>query len=83
MANTSYLLILLCIFFTNSALVAQESMKPKVLIITTGGAIASQTNAPLIAGSELIQAVPALSEIADIEVEEFVNIGSSKMTPSI
>ena len=60
---------------------AQDSIKKKVLILTTGGTIASQTNAPLIEGPELIQAVPELLTYADIEVEEFIRIGSSKMTP--
>ena len=58
-------------------------MKPKVLIITTGGTIASQTEAPLIEGPALVQAVPQLLDYAEIEVEEFVRIGSSKMTPAL
>jgi len=62
---------------------AQNTSKPNVLIITTGGTIASQTNAPLIEGRVLIQAVPQLTEYANIEVEEFVRVGSSKMTPEI
>ena len=56
-------------------------MKPEVLIITTGGTIASQSNTPIIQGSELIQAVPELSDYANIEVEEFARIGSYDMTP--
>ena len=35
-----------------------------MLIITTGGTIASKTNAPLIEGHELIQAVPELKKYA-------------------
>ena len=62
---------------------SQNTPKPHVLIITTGGTIASKTNAPLIEGHELIQAVPELNNYATVEVDEFVNIGSSKMTPSI
>jgi L-asparaginase len=58
-------------------------VNPKVLIITTGGTIASKTNAPVLEGNELIQALPELTEYGDIEVEEFVRIGSSKMTPGI
>jgi len=61
----------------------QTSSKPKVLILTTGGTIASRTDAPLIEGPELVQAVPQLLDYAGIEVEEFVRIGSSKMTPDI
>jgi L-asparaginase len=62
---------------------SKKPSKPNVLIITTGGTIASQTNAPLIKGNELIQAVPQLTEYANIEVEEFVRVGSSRMTPEI
>lgn len=74
-------LILLLISWTTAY--SQNTVKPKVLIITTGGTIASQTNAPTIEGHELIQALPELTEYGDIEVEEFVRIGSSKMTPEI
>ena len=55
--------------------------KPRVLILTTGGTIASRTDAPLIDGPELVQAVPQLLDYAEIQVEEFSVIGSSKMTP--
>lgn len=61
----------------------QNTSKPDILILTTGGTIASRTDAPLIEGPELVQAVPQLLDYADIEVEEFVRIGSSKMTPDI
>jgi L-asparaginase len=54
---------------------------PEVLILTTGGTIASRTDAPLIDGPALVQAVPELLEYANIRVEEFSVIGSSKMTP--
>lgn len=56
------------------------SMRP-VLILTTGGTIASRTDAPLIEGPKLVQAVPELLDYADVQVEEFSVIGSSKMTP--
>jgi len=63
---------------------AQENVRanPEVLILTTGGTIASRTNAPLIAGPALVQAVPQLTEHASISVEEFSVIGSSQMTPA-
>ena len=79
--NKTVVLILLLVSFSFSY--SQNSVKPKVLVITTGGTIASKTNAPLIEGNELIQNLPELTKYADIEVEEFVNIGSSKMTPEI
>ena len=55
--------------------------KPKVIILTTGGTIASRTSAPMIDGPALVQAVPDLLSYADIEVEEFSRIGSSQMKP--
>ena len=58
-----------------------QDTKPEVLILTTGGTIASRTDAPLIAGPALVQAVPELIDYANISVEEFSAIGSSKMTP--
>ena len=55
--------------------------RPQVLILTTGGTIASRNNAPLIDGPELVRAVPELLDYAEIRVEEFSAIGSSQMTP--
>jgi L-asparaginase type II len=55
---------------------------PQVLLLTTGGTIASRTDAPLIDGPALVQAVPELLEYASIRVEEFSVIGSSRMTPA-
>ncbi len=57
------------------------SSKPKVLIITTGGTIASVNGKPMIDGPALVQAVPTLKEYAEIEVMVFSKIGSSQMTP--
>jgi len=61
---------------------AQTSHKPRVTILTTGGTIASRSDAPMTDGSSLIQAVPELLRYADVRVEEFSRIGSSRMTPS-
>ena len=79
MRITTVLVILLLAGFAD----AQDSVgpKPQVLILTTGGTIASRTDAPLIDGPELVQAVPQLLDYAEVRVEEFSVIGSSKMTP--
>jgi L-asparaginase len=77
--------LFLVLFFIAGPGPAQESAvaKPEVLILTTGGTIASRTDdAPLIAGPALVQAVPELLDYADVNVEEFSVIGSSKMTPA-
>lgn len=77
------IILLLCISLNYSIMQSQVVSKPKVLIITTGGTIASQTNAASLEGPVLVQAVPKLAQYANIEVEEFVNIGSSKITPEL
>jgi L-asparaginase len=59
---------------------AQETAKPKVVILTTGGTIASRVGAPMAEGDSLVHAVPELLDHADVRVEEFSRIGSSKMT---
>ncbi len=74
-----FLYLLLFIFFlTPIQLMGQQ---PKVHILTTGGTIASVNGAPMIDGPQLVQAVPQLLDYADISVEEFSKIGSSKMNP--
>ncbi|NIN71110.1 MAG: L-asparaginase [Gemmatimonadetes bacterium] len=60
---------------------AREVAKPTVLILTTGGTIASRVGAPMTEGDSLVGAVPQLLEYAEIRVEEFSRIGSSQMTP--
>lgn len=61
---------------------AQPCDLPRVLVLTTGGTIASRVDAPMESGTGLVGAVPELLEHAEIEVEEFSRIGSSQMTPS-
>jgi L-asparaginase len=77
------IILVIILFNCWSTSYSQVTTKPQVLIITTGGTIASQNGAPSIRGQELIQAVPELSHFATVKVDEFVNIGSSKITPSI
>lgn len=59
---------------------AQQEALPRVVIITTGGTIASSPGGSL-AGDSLVAAVPQLLEHADVRVEEIYRIGSSQMTP--
>ena len=59
---------------------AQEGARPHVVVITTGGTIASQPGGSL-AGDSLVAAVPEVLEHADVRVEEIYRIGSSQMTP--
>lgn len=58
---------------------AQDTL-PRVVILTTGGTIASAPGGTL-AGDSLVAAVPELLEHARVRVEELYRIGSSRMTP--
>jgi len=61
---------------------AQAVGKPRVVVITMGGTIASRSDgAPMTPGAALINAVPELAKYADIRVEEFTRVGSSQLTP--
>ncbi len=63
-------------------LLAQDVAKPEIVILTTGGTIASRADAPMAEGDSLVGAVPQLLDHAAIRVEEFSRIGSSQMTPA-
>ena len=62
---------------------------PAVVIVTTGGTIAEKIDpktgaaVPAVSGTDLIKAVPQLSDVANIKVVNFSNIDSSQMTPQI
>ena len=74
-----------------TACFAQAKDLPKVYILATGGTIAgsgsSATNSNYTAGQvaigTLIDAVPAMKEVADIEGEQVVNIGSQDMSNAV
>lgn len=61
----------------------------KVVVMTTGGTIAmkydpvTQGLIPAVSGDDLIEAVPALQEIAEVEVVEFSNVPSGHITPQM
>lgn len=63
-------------------LAGQTSELPRVLVLTTGGTIASRMGAPMASGNSLVEAVPELLDHARVDVEEFSRIGSSQMTPA-
>ncbi len=62
---------------------------PRVVVLATGGTIASQYDpdagglTPQLTGEELVQAVPGLSAVARVSVEQIANVGSRDMTPEI
>ena len=61
----------------------------KVIVITTGGTIAmkydeeKQGLVPAVSGDDLIEAVPALKHIAQVEVVEYANVPSGHVTPAM
>ena len=62
---------------------------PTIVILATGGTIASKRNPvkggyePALTGKDLIEAIPAVHEFAQIRVEQISNISSSDMNPAI
>jgi L-asparaginase len=68
---------------------AQSPQLPRVVVLATGGTIASKFDpsigalAPTATGADLVRAVPGLEKIATIDVEQIANIGSYDMTPDI
>lgn len=60
-----------------------------VVVITTGGTIAMKYDeasgglVPAVSGDDLVSAVPALKDVAKIEVAEFSNVPSGHMTPAM
>jgi L-asparaginase len=54
---------------------------PRVLVVATGGTIASRPGADQLSGAALVEAVPELAAVARLEVEEFSRVGSSSITP--
>ncbi len=86
----SVLALLVALFFCASlALAEHKPTLPTVVIITTGGTIAEKTDSntggavPALSGKDLIDAIPSLSKVANINVINFSNIDSSQMTPQI
>ena len=61
--------------------------RPKVIVIATGGTIAMKLDpvrravVPAISGADLLASVPAVSQIASIEVRDLSTIPSSRMDP--
>ena len=61
----------------------------KVIVITTGGTIAmkydelKQGLVPAVSGDDLIEAVPALKDVAQVEVVEYSNVPSGHVTPAM
>src|SRR5918993_3134229 len=68
---------------------SSQSAKPRVYVLSTGGTIAGQGSSTTdlsnykpgtILGEQLVRAVPQIAEIADVKVEQVVNIPSHDLT---
>jgi L-asparaginase len=57
---------------------AQEKL-PRIKVVATGGTIANTPSGRLHAG-EVVEAIPQLKEVARLEVEELMRVGSSAIT---
>jgi len=77
-----------------ASLLAQESTLEQeslttVVVLSTGGTIASTRSteeegyASNLTGEQLVAAVPGLDQVAVIEVQNVVNVGSTNMTPAL
>ena len=67
----------------------QPQQVPHVVVLSTGGTIASTTDRATgalkaeLTGEEVVAAVPGLAELARVSVEQVAQIGSRDMTPAI
>src|SRR4051812_4016145 len=66
-----------------------QPAKPIVYVLSTGGTIAGQGSSSTdlsnykpgsILGEQLVKAVPQIAELADVRVEQIVNVNSSDIT---
>ncbi len=74
---------LLSVALTNlPALVHAQAAPPgDVLILTTGGTIASRATGPMTDGASLVRGIPELIKVATVRVDELFRVPSSQMTP--
>ncbi len=69
--------------------VKEGNWMKKIIIITTGGTIAmkydetKQGLVPAVSGDDLVEAVPALRQVAEVEVVEYANVPSGHVTPAM
>jgi L-asparaginase len=74
---------------TSFAALGWAQTLPSVVVLATGGTIASRQNLtqgmslPSLSGDQLVDAVPALKKIARVRSEQIANVGSRDMTPAI
>lgn len=72
--------VLICL--TGSLCFGQSAELPRVHLLATGGTIAGGSSGSLNA-EDLAKLIPEIAGVARFTVEDFTNIGSSRMTPDI
>jgi L-asparaginase len=72
---------ILCALLLRAGSLASEEL-PRVHLLGTGGTISGGSSGSLSA-SEISKLVPGLDGVAELSVEDFVSIGSSRMTPDL
>lgn len=72
---------LLFVLLTGLAASAQTGL-PRVHLITTGGTIAGGASGSLRA-DDFVKLVPGIASVARLSSEDFISVGSSRMTPEI
>ena len=86
--NFRLIVMILFLSFYIVPLSAAQTL-PKVVIVTTGGTVAMKYDSatggvvPAVSGKDLIEAVPGIDKIANLQTVEFCNIDSSHMTPTL
>ena len=80
MRHWSYQRILCGLILCASSVFASD--EPKVRLIATGGTIAGGRSGSL-AATEIRELYPELSGVAELSVEDYLTIGSSRMTPEL
>jgi L-asparaginase len=82
------LVVALALFASASSGMAQEAL-PRVIVLATGGTIASTYDEEIgalraaLTGDEIVSSVEGLSQIARVSVEQIANVNSRDMTPAI
>jgi len=77
------------ILFLTTCLAAVAQKLPTVVVLSTGGTIASKHDSakggyvPALSGEDLVSGIPAIKKIAQIQVEQISNIPSDEITPEI
>jgi L-asparaginase len=76
--------ILLAAALAGSAVTGHAQATPlgDVLILTTGGTIASRATGPMTDGASLVRGIPEIAKVATVRVDEVLRVPSSQMTPA-